>query len=137
MSQQFVIQLSNKPGSLGRLARGLAARGINIVHLAGGGAGDHGYAVLTTDDPAATRDVLHGSGYDFVEGGPLVLEIPDRPGELAQVAERLGDSGIQILGVLVLGRMGQQAEVAITVDDVDRARRILGLDASGEGQAEG
>ncbi len=128
MSQQFVIQLSNRPGSLGRLARGLAARGINIVRLAGGGAGDHGYAVLTTDDPDATRDVLGGSGYDFVEGGALVLEVPDRPGELAQVAERLGDEGIQILGVLVLGRVGQRSEVAITVDDVARARRILGLD---------
>jgi hypothetical protein len=128
MSQQFVIQLSNRPGSLGRLARGLAARGINIVRLAGGGAGDHGYAVLTTSDAEATRDVLHGSGYDFVEGGALVLEVPDRPGELATIAERLGDEGIQILGVLVLGHHGQRSEVAITVDDVARARRILGLD---------
>lgn len=132
MSQQFVIQLSNQPGSLGRMARALAARGINIVHLAGGGAGDHGYAVLTTDDPEATRGVLHGSGYDFVEGGPLVLELPDRPGELAQVAEKLGDAGVQILGVLVLGRLGQRSEVAITVDDVGRARRALRLDEAGE-----
>ena len=130
MSQQFVVQLSNRPGSLGRLARALATRGINIAHLAGGGAGDHGYAVLTCDDPDSARDVLRSSGYEFVEGGPLVLELDDRPGELASVAERLGDAGIQIQGVLVLGHAGERAEVAFTVDDVERARRLLGLDES-------
>lgn len=128
MSQQFVVQLSNRPGSLGRLARALATRGINIVRLAGGGAGDHGYAILTCDDPDAARDVLHGSGYEFVEGGPLVVELDDRPGELATVAERLGEAGVQIEGVLVLGHAGQRTEVAFTVDDVDRARRVLGLE---------
>jgi hypothetical protein len=128
MTDQFVVQLENRPGALAQLARAIASRGVNIVRLGAGGAGDHGYAVLTTDDPEAAREVLKGAGYDFVEGRTLLLELPDRPGELATVAERLGEAGVQILGVLVVGHQGALAEVAISVDDLPRARAALGLD---------
>jgi hypothetical protein len=128
MTDQFVVQLENRPGALAQLARAIASRGINIIRLGAGGAGDHGYAVLTTDDADGAREVLHGAGYDFVEGQTLLLELPDRPGELATVAERLADAGIQILGVLIVGHQGALAEVAISVDDLPRAREVLELD---------
>jgi hypothetical protein len=128
MVQQFVVQLENRPGALARLARALAVRGVNIEQIAGGGAGPLGYAVLTTNDDATTREVLRSSGYRFVEGQSLIVEIEDRPGTLADVTERLADAGIQILGVLVVGRRGPLAEIALSVDDVPRARRVLGLD---------
>ena len=82
MSTQFVVQLQNRPGALAAFARALAERGIDIHEIAGGGAGDHGYAVVSTDDDAATRAVLRSFGYPFVEGEALVVEIDDRAGRL-------------------------------------------------------
>jgi hypothetical protein len=128
MAAQFVIQLENRPGALAGLARALAERGIDIREISGGGAGDHGYAVLTTSDDAATRTVLRAGGFPFVEGETLIVEVEDRPGGLAFVAEKLAVAGVDIRGVLFVGRSAGKVETAFSVDDVARARRALGLE---------
>jgi hypothetical protein len=119
MGTQFVVQLQNRPGALATFARALAERGIDI--------GEHAYAVLTTDDDGATRSVLRSFGYPFVEGEALVVEIEDRPGGFAETTEKLAAAGVDIHGVLFLGRREGIVETAFTVDDVGRARRALGL----------
>ncbi len=127
MGTQFVVQLVNRPGALAAFSRALAERGVSILELSGGGAGDHAYAVLTTDDDAATRAVLRSIGYPFVDGEAIVVEIDDRPGGFAATTEKLAAAGVNIQGVLFLGRRAGIVETAFTVDDVGRARRALGL----------
>lgn len=126
MERQFVVQLPNRPGELAHLARALAARGIDIVHISCAGTGDVAGAFLTTDDAEATRAVLRGLGVEFVEGEPMVVDVEDRPGGLAEVAERLGRAGVNILGALTVGRRPGVAEMAFVVDDVAKARAALG-----------
>jgi len=128
MSTQFVVQLSNLPGALAGLTRALATRAIDIRAISGGGAGDHAYAILETSDDAVTREVLRGGGYPYVEGEALIVEVEDRPGGLAAVAEKLAAAGIDIRGVLFVGRTDGMVETAFSVDDVARARRVLGLE---------
>lgn len=127
MGTQFVVQLVNRPGALATFSRALAERGVSIREISGGGAGDHAYAVLTTDDDAATRAVLRSFGYPFVDGEALVVEIDDQPGGFAATTEKLAAAGVNIQGVLFLGRREGIVETAFTVDDVGLARRALGL----------
>jgi hypothetical protein len=126
MAQQFVVQLRNQPGALAALARALAARGVSIEHIGAGGIGGLAYAVLTTHSDSTTRDVLRSAGYSFAEGEPIVLDLEDRPGALADAAQKLADAGVNVHGILCVGRGGGRAEVAITVDDVAHAREVLG-----------
>jgi hypothetical protein len=128
VTTQFVVQLRNRPGALAEFAAALGANGVDIRDMAGGGLGDVGYAILSTSDETATREVLRGSGHLFAEGQPVIVEIQDRPGELATVTERLGDAGININGLVLVGRSTTSVEIAITVDDPSGARRVLGLD---------
>lgn len=127
MSRPFVVQLQNRPGELAHLARALAARGIDIRHIAGGGAGRTYHAFLDTDNDTATREVLRSMGYSFVEGATIVVEAEDRPGTLAELSEKLAAANVNIEGVLILGRRGKQVEIAFAVDDEKRAREALGL----------
>jgi hypothetical protein len=127
MGTQFVVQLSNRPGSFAGLTRVLAEGGIDLRGVSGGGTGDHAYAVLTTDDDAATRRVLRSGGYPYVEGESLIVEVEDKPGGLAAVAEKLATAGVDIRGVLFVGCSEGKVETAFSVDDVARARRALGL----------
>lgn len=128
MSSQFVVQLHNRPGALAGLTRALADRGIDLRGVSGGGAGDHAYAVLTTSDDAATRQVLRTGGYPYVEGETLIVEVDDRPGGLAAVAEKLAAAGVDIRSVLFVGCAEGKVETAFSVDDVARARKALGLE---------
>ena len=127
MGTQFIVQLANRPGSLARLARTLATAGVDIRGMSGGGAGDNGYAVLSTSDDVATRTALRSGGYPFVEGETLIVRVEDRPGGLASVAEKLAAAGIDIKGVLFVGRSDGIVETAFAVDDMERARKVLGI----------
>jgi hypothetical protein len=128
VTAQFVVQLRNRPGALAEFAAALGEHGVDIRDIAGGGLGDVGYAIVTTSDEAVTREVLRESGHLFAEGQAVIVEIRDRPGELATVTERLGDAGININGIVLVGRSVTSVDVAITVDDPAGARRVLGLD---------
>ena len=125
MCTQFVVQIENRPGALARFARALAERGVNIVHCAAGGAGEFGYAIIETADDETGREVLKSIGLPYVEGTPITVELDDRPGALAEVAEQLGAAGIGIHGVLVIGHRGRKVLVAVTADDEAGARAIL------------
>jgi len=125
MARQFVVQLENKPGELAHLARALAARGIDIRHIGGVGAGDLGCAFITTSDADATREVLHGLGHAYVEGAPILLEVRDQPGGIADAAERLAGAGVNICGTLMVGRKPGIVEMVFCVDDEAKAHAAL------------
>jgi len=127
MARQFVVQLDNRPGELAHFARALAARGIDIRHIGGVGAGDLGCAFITTSDDQATREVLHGLGHLFIEGECVVVNVDDRPGGLADVTERLAKAGVNVLGALIVGRRPGIVEMAFTVDDEPKALAVLGM----------
>jgi hypothetical protein len=125
MANQFVVQLKNQPGALAILAETLAARGVDLRAIGGGGIGDAGHVIMTTADDATTKAVLDEGGYTYVEGESILAEVDDRPGGMARIARELADAGVNIYGHLFLGRWGDRAMFAFVVDSPDRARPIL------------
>lgn len=125
MANQFVVQLRNEPGAMATLAETLAARGVDLRAIGGGGIGDSGHVIMTTADDDATRAVLVEGGYTFVEGESILAEVDDRPGGMARTARALADAGVNIYGHLFLGRWGDRAMFAFVVDRPDLARPIL------------
>jgi hypothetical protein len=125
MATYFTVRLKNEPGALARLAARLGEHGIDIRNIGGGAVGSFGCAVLSTSDAPAAREVLRQSRYTFVEGEALNIAVEDRPGSLAHLTGRLADAGVNITGVIILSRHQGKAELAITVDAVDTARRVL------------
>jgi hypothetical protein len=127
MSQPFVVQLPNRPGELAHLAKGLCARGVNIVQIHGSSAGDLACALIYTDDDETTAEVLHSMGYSFVTGSTLIVEIEDTPCALGDLTLQLERGGVSIKGCCVIGRRDGRAEWSLSVDNEPLARQILGI----------
>ncbi len=125
MARQFIVQLPNTPGALAALAESLAARGVDLRAIGGGGIGGLGHVILTTADDDTTREVLEERSYTFIEGESLLTEVDDRPGGMAAVARKLADAGVNIHGHLFIGRWGDRAMFAFVVDDEEKARPVL------------
>jgi len=123
--RQFVIQMDNRPGELAHLVRALAARGINIEHLACVGAGPLAGCFVVPGDAVAMREVLRGIGHAYIEGDTVTAKVPDRPGGLAETTDRLAAAGVNVIGMLCIGRQPGIVEMAITVDDEQRALAAL------------
>lgn len=125
MANQFVVQLRNQPGAMATLAEALAARGVDLRAIGGGGIGETGHVIMTTADDETTKRVLDEGGYTYIEGESILTEVDDRPGGMAALARALADAGVNIYGHLFLGRWGDRAMFAFVVDQPDVARPIL------------
>jgi hypothetical protein len=125
MANQFVVQLKNDPGAMAVLAEELAARGVDLRAIGGGGLGNSGHVIMTTADDEATKRVLDEGGYTYVEGESIIAEVDDKPGGMARIARALADAGVNIHGHLFLGRWGDRAMFAFVVDRPDLAKPIL------------
>lgn len=125
MSRQFVVQVTNQPGQMARLAEELAAAGVDLRAIGGGGLGETGHFIMTTADDDTARRVLVDGGWTYFEGESLLAEVDDRPGGMARIARELADAGVNVMGHLFIGRWSDRATFAFVVDDPEKARPIL------------
>lgn len=91
-ARELRVQLANQPGKLGQISSKLGEAGININ---GFGVWDSAARLFVSDVDRAV-EILTASGFDCEVADVLRLHLPDEPGNLAEVAQALGDAGINI-----------------------------------------
>ena len=78
MTVWFTVQLDDRPGALARVATALAERKVNITGIVGVAEDTDGALMLTTSDPAATREAFTALGQAYEEHDPTGGLEPDR-----------------------------------------------------------
>ena len=119
------IQLTNHPGDLARVAQAFARRGVNIKALAGLSIGGSAMARILPDDIVAARSALETANIRFTESEVHLLLLENKAGELANVANRLGDAGVNLEAIYITGIAGDLIELAIVSDNPKKAKKIL------------
>ena len=125
--KQFSIEIKNRVGELAKVTELMAEHAINIVAIASEGSTSRRLIRVVTEDQASTRRALSRSGRDFSEQDILVVKMLDRPGELAKMARRLAREGISVESIYIFGKARGLTEIALAVDDLKRARRVLDI----------
>ncbi len=123
--KEFSVTLTNKPGQLATLAGRLADAGIHIESLAAIGRDGESLVRFMPDDAVATRHVLDSAGVNFEERPILDTFLPNEPGALAAVTQRLADAGVNIDSIYLLHSNAEGLHFAVTVDDPDLAKANL------------
>lgn len=111
----------NRPGQLATLARELGDAGVNIKTLAAFSNGPEAYLKLVVDNEESARLVLRRSGVAFDERRVVSATLHDQPGALAQMAEALAATGVNIDAMYLLDAEGDELRFALAVDDPDKA----------------
>jgi hypothetical protein len=65
------------------------------------------------------------SGYVCTNRTVLVVRLDDKPGALAALAKKLGDAGVDVVSLIHLGTVGGQAQIALGVDNLEKARSLV------------
>ncbi|PYU20996.1 MAG: amino acid-binding protein [Acidobacteria bacterium] len=94
--KELNIQLENKPGTLSKLCNALAGRKVNIVAFQASTAERRSQLHLVVDNLAAAKTILDAEGLAHTENDVAQVTLPNRPGELARVAGKLGEANINI-----------------------------------------
>jgi hypothetical protein len=95
-AKEFTVTIQDKPGALGQCFLALAGRGVNILAFQSYVEERESLVRFLADDPATARSVLGGLRMNFEETDVAVVRLPNRPGELARAAVRLGEKKINI-----------------------------------------
>ena len=123
------MALPDEAGQLARVSREFANRGINIQTMCAIGRAAPNVAIVT-EQIIETRMMLDEMEIPYTVSELLTLVMPDRPGSLADFAERLGNSGVNITSIYVLSRYRGDTALAFSVDDMEKARATLNMHES-------
>ncbi|NND01400.1 MAG: ACT domain-containing protein [Acidimicrobiia bacterium] len=122
---EFSVKLSNRPGQLATLSREMATAGVNIEALAAITAGTDGFVKLVVDQHEAARRVLSDAGMSFEERRVINAVLHDKPGALADMAEALANTGVNIEAMYLLNSNSEGLHFAVAVDDDETAKAHL------------
>lgn len=122
---QLDVDLPDRPGELGKLAALLGGADVNIDAMSANSGAGHTYVSLIVDQPAKARQVMDKAGYRCDTRTVIAVRVEDRPGALADLARRLGAAGVDIESVVPLENLGDHVQLALGVDNVDKARSVV------------
>jgi len=124
--KEFRVTMGNRPGELARVASALSRQGVSIKALAASAGGNQVALHLVGHDVEATRSALEAANIQYQESEVLLLLLEDKAGEIARIASQLADAGVNLTAIYLAGRADDLVEVVVAVDDIKKAKKVLG-----------
>jgi hypothetical protein len=123
---QFSIFMVNKPGVLAQVLGEFARAKINVIAMTMMDSVEHGVMRVIFETPEKAREVLVKLNMPCNETEVLCVQLDNKPGALAAVAEKLAKSHINIAyAYCTAGARGGRTTGVLKVADVKKAMRVL------------
>ncbi len=120
--EQLSVFLQNEKGRLAQMCTLLGDAGFDMHALVVADTSEYGVARVICDKPHSARRVLEGAGFAVSVTRVVAVEVPDRPGGLAEVLTRLGACDINVEYLYCFPRAsGETAVDILRVADPDAA----------------
>ncbi|WP_129125445.1 ACT domain-containing protein [Geomonas oryzae] len=124
--EQISIFIENKFGRLAEVTRILGDAGVNIRTLSLADTSDFGILRLIVNDTEKARTVLKERGFTVSKTDVVAVEIPDRPGGLADILQVLDGDGINVEYMYAfVERCGENAVMIFRFDETQKAITTL------------
>lgn len=136
--EEVALTVSNRPGSLQKVARVLAEGKFNVAALSLSSLGQRSYVRLVVADTQRALWLLRKAGYKVDAYDLVVVHVEDRSGSFLKVLELLARHRVNILSASILvTREGQKVLVGLAVNNPARARQLLSRSGFLSGGTEG
>ena len=119
--RQLSVFIENKAGRVSEVTGLLGGAGINIRGFSVSDTADYGILRLIVDRPDQAAGVLRDAGFTVRESDVICIDLPDRPGGLAEVLRVVSEAGVNIEYVYSL----VSTYVVVNVADPERALGLL------------
>ncbi len=124
--QQLSLFLENKPGQLKVPCRALGDAGINIFALSLADTQQFGILRLLVSDWEKAKAVLEAAGCVVNISEVVAVDVPDRPGGLADALEIIEQAGLDIAYMYPFNnRAGEKAVLLFRFEDPEAAVQAL------------
>ena len=132
MVQQVSVFLENKSGRLAEVTDAIGAAGINIGALSVAETSDFGILRFICDKPEKAVQVLRQAGFSVGETEVIAIQIPHRPGGLAEALAVIKPLEINIEYLYAFANNpGQDAVVVMRVENARSQQAAKALTQAG------
>ncbi|MEW6026524.1 MAG: hypothetical protein AB1599_04445 [Planctomycetota bacterium] len=126
IEKQFNVSGVNRPAVLANIARALADEKVNIKALVITDSKGADVMKMVVDKPDAARTILSRFDAPVSENNVISLEIPNRPGAFAALAEKLSRSHINIeAAYCTAGGPSGRAIAIFQVPYIEQAKKVM------------
>lgn len=124
--KQISVFLENKCGRLAEVTRVLGDHGINIRAFSIADTTDFGVLRLIVNRPQDAYNVLKENGFTVSLTDVIAVQIPDRPGGLADILTLMQDAGVNIEYLYAfVGNVSQDALAVFRLENSRIAIKLL------------
>jgi hypothetical protein len=126
MLKQISVFLENKKGTLAAATKVLADNGVDLIALSIADTTDFGIMRCIVNKPEAALKLLAENGFAASTTEVLAVQVPDRPGGLAEVLAILYAEGINVEYLYSFVRTpSEHALILFRVEDNARCMKVL------------
>lgn len=117
-TKQFTIAIDNQPGAVAHIAKTLGEAKVNILSLLGTAQGAAGAVQLIAEDSRRAKKALDGARISYQETPAEIYDLPNKPGALAQVLDKLAAKGINLNSIHATAAKGGKKAVIVYTAEV-------------------
>ncbi len=126
VAPQFSVFMVNKPGVLAKVLGEFADAKVNITAITMMDSAEHGVMRVVFEDAKKAREVLSRLNMPYNETEVLCVNLANKAGALAIVAEKLAKGHINIsYAYCTAGATGGRTTGVLKVSDVKKAMKLL------------
>ena len=123
--KQITIISDNRLGVVAEICETLAAARVNIESMDAETIGGSGITKLTVDHYDDALRALAQTPFHAISEEAIVLQLEDKPGELARITRRFRDANIGIRSVRIIRRATGTSIVAISTERTEEAMELV------------
>src|SRR6266404_305266 len=124
--KQITAWADSMPGVIGRIARALGEAKINITAFTAYGTGGESPIRMQVSNPAKAKKILQDLGFRTTEEEVMRITVPDKPGMLGEIGDRLGKAHVNAdYAYATVAKGGKKVDVVIGVSDLAGAAKAL------------
>lgn len=124
MINKYVVAVPNKPEIMRQLTELLSQEGVNVHSMLMQNVGEVATFKFLVEKEKGLRQTLESQGFHVVEDKVFCLDLPNRPGELDQLAQKLMNQGVAIRYLYGTSH-GHTTKVVLSVDRPENAVGVV------------
>ncbi len=124
-AKQLSVFIENREGRLEQVLEVLKNCNVNILSLSLADTSDYGLLRLIVDKPETGYNYLTENGFSAILTDLIIVKIPHKPGSLQNLLKFLSKSNINVEYMYGLTISGEEASVAMKVNDFEATRKIF------------
>ena len=114
-TKQFAVTIENRPGAVAGVAKILGNAKVNILALLATAQGTSGTLQLIVEDTRRAKKALDDARISYNETTAEEIELPNKPGALAQSLEKLAAKGVNLNSIFATAAKGGKRAVVVYV----------------------